>query len=381
MRSGPAPIQVTLLGNDPGDGQWSILRYGENLLDALRQVAKGNFQFQLIAPDTRHLWPSLRRRRLGQAGFMYMSRYFIYPKLVRPLRSDIFHILDHGNSWLVRFLKPARTVVTCHDLIPKILFSQSDSLWPALSSWLHRHAISGLPKANAIITNSFRTKDDLIRHLPVDPHRVHVIPLAPDPVVIAPQEESISFQARQALGLPEGFLILHVGRPAFYKNLPTLFQAFAILLRQESSAWLIRAGGKLPNSLKRLARALHIHHRLREFGSVDPIQLHRLYQACHVLAFPSWYEGQGLPPLEAMVCGMPVVVSDRGALPETVRTAALIVPADRPRLLAQALRKVWRQPDLRQRLRHLGFQRAQQFHWKSAAEKTLQLYESLFHQP
>ncbi len=374
-----AAVQILLLGNDPGDQQWSVLNYGQQLQRTLStsSLRNASCDVSLLAPDTRTAGRWLRQRRPGRSLAMYWSRYMLYPGLIRAKQAAIYHILDQGNSWLIHYLDPARTVITCHDLIPLVLSHRNNSTWPWLSRAAYRHGVSGLSRAAAILADSHSTRQDLITYLRCSSDRIHVVPLGLDPGFRPPADSEAALAARTALQLPAGILLLHVGQNAFYKNLEGIIRGLKTLLDRKESVWLIRAGAPLRQSQRRLAGRLGVVDRIVELGYLPHEKLRRLYHAADLFVFPSWYEGLGLPPLEAMASGLPVIVSDRGALPETAGGAALTVDPDAPIQLADAVQRLMRDAALRAELRQRGLARAGQFRWEITAQKTLEVYRLL----
>ena len=375
MNPDSTPSRILLLGNDPADQQWSMINYGHALQTALSPLAGSATRVDLCAPDTTRRAERLRRLRIGRAASMYWSRYVVYPRMVRQEQADIYHILDHGNGWLTRYLEPSKTVITCHDLIPLIFRERGGSLFPWVSQAAFRHVVRGLLRATAVIANSSCTKRDLIDRIGCRPERIHVIPLGVDPDLAPPLDSAHRQAGRQAFHFPDGILLLHVGQTAFYKNLEGLLQTLYILIQQRDPAWLIRAGALLTYPQRQLARRLGVFDRIVELGPLSRPQLRNLYQAVDLFVYPSWYEGLGLPPLEAMASGLPVVVSNRGALPETVGDAGLIVDPSSPESIADAIQRLAQDPRLRSQLGERGRAQAATFRWETAASKTLRLYQ------
>lgn len=370
-------MNILLLGNDPSDQQWSVLEYGQQLAQHLADLLGARGRVTLCAPDTRWIGPWIRRSRVGRAAAMYWSRYVAYPGVLRGARADCYHILDHGNAWLIRHRDPSRTVVFCHDLIPLVLRHQYRSLWPWVSDRAFGQALAGMRRAAAILTNSECTKRDVVAHLGYPAEQICVVPLGIDPMARPPAGPEEVAAARAAFRLPEGALLLHVGQTAFYKNIEGLLHSLRLLCKQGEPVWLIRAGAWLSRRQRHLAGRLGVLDRIREFGPLPHDRLRQLYHAADILAYPSWYEGQGLPPLEAMASGVPVVASDRGALPETVGQAGLCVdPAD-PSALAGAIQRLLHNTALRAEMSARGVVRASEFTWITAARRTLQVYESV----
>lgn len=375
----PSQPHILLLGTDPGDQQWSILDYGEQLRHALINSFRTEARISLLAPHTEQLSRCLRRWRVGRGAAMYWSRYVAYPRLLRSHRANLYHFLDYGNAWLMEYLDPARTLVTCHDLIPLIFQNQRRSLLPWLSDFSYRQALRGLSRAAVILANSPCTRRDLITHLGYPADRIHVVPLGLDPGLKPPASDEEARKARAELRLPPGLLLLHVGQTAFYKNLEGLLQTLRILLDRGEPAWLIRAGAFFGRNLRQWARRLRVADRVVELGPLSRDRIRTLYHAADLLVYPSWYEGMGLPPLEALASGLPVVASNRGALPETVGDAGLIVdPAD-PEKIADAAERLIQDSTLRADLRARGLVRASQFRWERTAQETWKVYQSILH--
>ena len=172
--------------------------------------------------------------------------------------------------------------------------------------------------------------------------------------------------ARARLNLPERFILL-VGTVEPRKNLVTLLDAWA-MLRDRPDLVIVGAWGWLYEAIQERIRRLG--PGIRHIEGLDPADLPAVYNLARVLAHPAWYEGFGFPPLEAMACGTPVVVSDRSSLPELVADAGLIVPADDPEAWRKALEMVVGDPDLAASLKRRGILRAAQFSWSRSADLT-----------
>jgi glycosyltransferase involved in cell wall biosynthesis len=172
--------------------------------------------------------------------------------------------------------------------------------------------------------------------------------------------------ARARLNLPERF-ILFVSTVEPRKNLDTLLDAW-VLMRDRPDLVVVGSWGWRYEAIREKMQRLG--PRLHHLDSVDPDELPVIYNLARVLAHPAWYEGFGLPPLEAMACGTPVVVSDRSSLPEVVADAGMVVPADQPEAWRKALEQVITDTDLAADLRHRGILRAAQFSWERAAQLT-----------
>jgi len=288
--------------------------------------------------------------------------------LVGP--AALFHATDH----LLPPFRAIPSVFTLHDLIFR--------LYPETHMPLNRWFLTlmmprFLRRADAVIAVSECTRRDAIRWYRVPEERLYVIPEGVDPRFRpAPPEAIAALRARY--GLPERF-ILYVGTIEPRKNLPTLFAAYRSLLARWPDLGLVVAGrvGWRTEGTFRALRALGLEGRVRFLGYVPEADLPALYSAAAVFAFPSRYEGFGLPPLEAMACGTPVVVSDVAALPEVVGEAGLRVPPDDPAAWAAALAAVLSDPSLRARLQGDGLRQAARFRWSEAARRTVAVYEAV----
>jgi glycosyltransferase involved in cell wall biosynthesis len=277
------------------------------------------------------------------------------------------------------FIPPAfgcrRSVITIHDLnflhYPQFLTAESHRYYNEQIEW-------AVQTADHILCDSQATKSDLTSLLGVPPDKVTVVYLAADSACRPlPDAESRRIAARY--GLEPGYL-LFVGTLEPRKNLPGLLQAYRLLLDENvTTAPLVLVGGKgwLYDEIFRRVEELHLAEQVRFFHGVSDVALVGLYNCASVLAMPSFYEGFGLPALEAMACGTPVVVAERASLPEVVGDAGLLVNPDSPGDIAQALARVLTEATLRDRMRERGLARAARFTWEESARRTLAVYRQV----
>jgi glycosyltransferase involved in cell wall biosynthesis len=265
-------------------------------------------------------------------------------------------------------------VTTVHDLIPLRL--------PRLVPWRHRWAVrallgSALRRARQVIAVSEATRGELLARYRLPADRVRVVPEAAA-ARFTPPSAGVLAEARARHGL-EAPYVLFVGLLEPKKNLPALLDAVARLRR--AGAWgptqLVLAGapGWGTEGLAAAAHRLGLDGTVRFLGAVADADLPALYGGALAFAFPSLWEGFGLPVLEAMASGTPVVASRRGALPEVTGGAALLVePEASP--LAEALGSLLADRALRERLRAAGLARAAFFSWERTATETLSVYRA-----
>src|SRR5262249_42286431 len=235
------------------------------------------------------------------------------------------------------------------------------------------------------IADSDATRRDLLRYYRVAPQKVRAVPLGVEPAFRPVELEAARALAAERYGLTSPFL-LFVGTLEPRKNLRALLEAYRRLLSSHTgegdAPTLAVAGarGWWYRDLYRLARELGLDGRVRFLGRVPDADLPPLYSAAAAFVYPSLYEGFGLPPLEALACGTPVVCSDRSSLPEVVGDAGLLVDPTQPAALAGALARILDDPALRQELRGRGLERAARYTWARTAAETVQVYEQALHE-
>jgi glycosyltransferase involved in cell wall biosynthesis len=285
-------------------------------------------------------------------------------------QGDVFHATDH----LLPPLKNARAVFTIHDLI----FRFFPEYHLPLNRWfLGLMLPKFMQRADAVIAVSEHTRRDVMKLMGVPGEKITVIYEGVHssfrPVENRPELERV----RALYQLPARF-ILFFSTIEPRKNLVTLLDAYAALLRQDSNAPpLVVAGRKgwLYQETLQHIRDLGLSERVRLTDWIANADVPALLNLAEVFVYPSLYEGFGLPPLEAMACGTPVIASNASSLPEVVGNAGILVePRDAPGL-AQALTRVLRDDALRHELRAKGLEQAARFTWERAARETLAVYE------
>ncbi len=285
----------------------------------------------------------------------------------RLARYDLFH----APGYVAPRRVPVPTVLTIYDLIA--LRHAGLARW---SNGLHYRwrLPRSAPQARRVIVPSECVARDVVEHLGVARERVRVVPLGVEASFRPPSLDARAL-ARSRYRLARPFL-LYVGNIEPKKNLPTLLRAFALIKRDGLPHELVIAGrrGWKCRGVFRLPARLGIASDVRFLGYVAEEDLAGLYGSAEAFCFPSIVEGFGLPPLEAMACGAPVITSDAEALLETTGDAAEHVPALDAEALADAMRRVLSDAALRERLRAAGFARAAQFPCSRTAEGTRAVY-------
>jgi len=295
-------------------------------------------------------------------------------------RVDVFHEPDFV---LPPTLPRAHTVLTVHDLT---FIRDPESAFPRLRRYLNRVVPRSVVRATRVLADSLATKNDLIELLGVSPDKITVLYGGVDArfAPVREPERLAAVRAKYDIG-PDPF-ILGIGTLQPRKNYQRLIQAFAKLQAtafdlqlSTSGIQLVIVGGKgwLYDGIFAEVRRLGLASRVLFPGFADDDDLPTLYSAAEMLAYPSIYEGFGLPILEAMACGTPVVTSTTSSLPELAGNAALLVEPTDADALAAAMRRLLQDTDLRRRLVADGFDQARQFTWEKAAAQLLAIYESI----
>jgi glycosyltransferase involved in cell wall biosynthesis len=271
-------------------------------------------------------------------------------------RYDLTHYISQNLSFLTP--RDGRAVVTCHDIAPLFIPGKP---WV---KWARRRLYSGLARAQVVTADSHSTASDIARAFGRPEQNVRVIPLGVDLDLFRPRDRA---ECRRRLGLPaDRPLVLHLGIDKWRKNVAGVLRAFGFLLKRLPDALLVRVGG-LSRGNARLASELGLGLNLRVLSFCNDGMLADCYSAADALVFPSFYEGFGLPPLEAMACGTPVVASNTTSLPEVVGDAGLQVDPASPELTAEALSRVLTDESLSHALSEAGRKRAAGFSWGRTA--------------
>jgi glycosyltransferase involved in cell wall biosynthesis len=231
--------------------------------------------------------------------------------------------------------------------------------------------------ADAVIVPTEAIRNEVAEYFGVKPQKLFVIHEAPREF-FAPVEFDATAETRERFGIGSQF-VLAVGTIEPRKNLQTLIEAFAHVAATESSIQLVIAGGRgwLSGPVFSALDNSPVRNRIVLTDYLQDAQLRDLYSSCSVFVYPSLYEGFGLPPLEAMACGAPVIVSDIPALAETSGAAAIRVATTNTGELARAILDVLSDEELRTRLIASGQQRAAEFTWDKAAAETLAVYDAV----
>jgi glycosyltransferase involved in cell wall biosynthesis len=311
--------------------------------------------------------PKFRRVSLWTPSHHRLERYALNVELMR-LGLDVLHSPD--------FIPPHRpsckSVITVHDLAfllyPHFLTKES--------ARYYGHIDQAVRWTDHIIAVSESTKRDTIQHLGVPEDKITVVYEAANPIFRPVDRQQARQQVRDRHGV-DGPFILFVSTIEPRKNVPTLIRALRQLMEcYKEDVRLVLAGGKgwLFEDAFAVVEELKLNGQVHFVGRVTSEDLLHLYNAAEMLAHPAFYEGFGLPPLEAMACGTPVIVSNVASLPEVVGDAGLLIDPHDVDELTVALWRVLNEEQLRREMQEKGLRQAELFSWERAARETLDIY-------
>jgi glycosyltransferase involved in cell wall biosynthesis len=310
--------------------------------------------------------PQIEPIDLGQAG-NFKRIFSRIPRICEQVGADLLHVTYNAAPW-------GRTplAVSVHDVIfrhfPRYFSPRVRVLLSVLLPLSMR-------RARAVITLSEASKRDILRFYPFTAGKVHVIPLGPGQVGTVEPDDAAA--TRYSLNQP---FFLAVGTLQPRKNLVRLISAYtAARERGEIDARLLIVGRAAwqHSEVYQIAQQSRYCADVVFTGYLSDAALAALYRQCLAFVYPSLYEGFGLPVLEAMACGAPVITSATSSLPEVAGDAALLVDPYSTSQIREALAQIGGSPDLRQRLAAAGVERASRFSWRQTAEQTLEVYRSV----
>jgi glycosyltransferase involved in cell wall biosynthesis len=354
-----------------------IGRYVRGLVEALAGIDRENRYVLFCAGGvpSRSAWPPnfLVRRSAVPSRFLTAG----WNRMGLPIPAEILTgscDIYHSPDFVLPPLRRAKGIVTVHDLS---FMRVPGCAEPRLRAYLEKSVPRAVKAAHRVLADSRNTHNDLVELLEVSPNKISVVPGAVD-AIFAPVNDSARLgQASAQYSLPRRFIV-SVGTLEPRKNYPRLISAYARLRRTTGLPHKLVIVGK-PGWLYD-----DIYERVRKEGMVEHVQflgfvpdrdLATIYSLADLMVFPSLYEGFGIPPLEAMACGTPVVSSSNSSLPESVGDAALTVDASDTDAISDAMAHVLGDDDLSARLIRLGQIRAAQFTWHAAARSLLTAYE------
>jgi glycosyltransferase involved in cell wall biosynthesis len=353
-----------------------IGHYTDALAESLARLHSGN-QYDLLSPfdfgfDRAGDRPENLNKQFIPVRSVFRKWWlFGLPALLRIYKADLFH----GTNYCVPVFAPCPTVVTIHDLS---LFMQSHTHEQENVKRGKRRIPIMARRASVIIAPSEWTKKEIIERLGVRPEKIRVIyEAAREGMKPLPPHLCQASLDKHRVQRP---YLLYVGTIEPRKNLLTLIRAYEELLRTTTrKPQLVLCGGRgwLCDEVFSLVEQLKLQDSVRFTGYVEDADLPALYSAAEAFVYPSYYEGFGLPPLEAMACGTPVITSDVSSLPEVVGEAGLTHAPEDVRALTEGMARLLGDESARAHFKSAGLRQAAQFSWDRAARETQAVYDEL----
>ncbi|MBJ6369811.1 glycosyltransferase family 4 protein [Snuella sedimenti] len=354
--------KVLINGLQLGSKNSGVQYYTECLFQEMKQITPLKYEVEILNRDVLNYVRSISFVRV-------LFEYFFLKSYIKKNHFDLYH----SPHYIIpkRFKIP--TVVTIHDLItldfPELCKNQSVFYFKLFLRKTIRNA-------NIIITVSNTVKKDILRHFDIDEGKIRVIYPGVNPIF----KKKIDNDVASKYNLPKKY-ILFVGTIEGKKNLTRLVLAFNKLIRQQRINHKLVITGQNGWKSKSVYKAISKYGLLEHIlltGYVPKKDLPIIYSMADLFVFPSIYEGFGIPPLEAMRCGVPVLISNRGASPEICGSASLQVDPYDINDIAKGIETLLKNQALRKNKIRLGLERVKQFTWSKAAKETLQVYEEVF---
>jgi glycosyltransferase involved in cell wall biosynthesis len=355
---------------------YGIGTYIRNLLRHLSRLDSATEYVLLCRPEDRELASNLGsnfRCVLEPARPYSVQEQFRIPLALRRERASLLH----EPHYVLPPLTPCRSVVTIHDCIhlrfPQYLPSRAAYAYARGSLWAATH------RADRVLTVSEASKKDILDYFHIPETKIDVIYNAIDERFNEPPAPDEIERVKERYQLNDPF-VLYAGNIKPHKNLERLIEAFHMFRRPPfENVKLLIIGDEITKypTLRRAVHRLKLHKHVRFFGFVPDQTLAALYRLAAVFVFPSLYEGFGLPPLEAMASGAPVITSNVSSLPEVVGDAAVLIDPYNPEAIADAMRRVLSDESLRQQLKERGHIRARHFSWDRSIQRVHEIYQEV----
>jgi len=366
-------LDATAVPSKPMGAGWYIIYL-------VRALSRLETSHQLVVFAQEHLRPFLAGCQGGQTEMIWLPdqppalrliwEQAIFPRLLRRLQIDLLH----SPHYTMPLAHPLPTVVTFHDLTFFLHPEKHTRAKRFFFPWMMRRSAQ---RADWLIADSESTRQDAISFVGADPARITTVHLGYQDIFRPIADSQHLDRIRQEYRLPPRY-ILYVGALEPRKNVPLLLRAFE-QLAVRLPHHLVLTGGTGWKDAPVLAQmeAMRFSERVHRLGHVPHEHLPAIFNLAEVFVYPSAYEGFGLPPLEAMACGTPVITSNISSMPEFVGQAGVLIPPNDESALSNALQSVLTDEALRQRLKTAGPQRAASFTWERTAQKTLAIYEQV----
>ena len=374
-------LRLAVIADMLEEGWSSMDLVADMLVDRLRSEHAEAVDVELVRPAMHRRASRAVTARPALLADRLLNRMWDYPRTATALagRFDVFHIVDHSYSQLVHALPAGRVLVTCHDLDTFRSVLEPELERRSLPyKMMTRRILSGLRGAGHIACDTEATRDGLIRLAGIPAGRTTVVHNGPHPSCRPGSDGRPDAEAGRLLGRSPGVDLLHVGTTIPRKRIDVLLRVLAAIRARRSDVRLVRVGGPLTADQRALARELRVDGFILSVPFVDRSTLAAIYRHCALLLLPSDREGFGLPVLEALACGTPVIASDIEALREVGGDAAEYCAVEDVAAWSDAVLRALatreRNPGAWKVRRDIGLRRAAAFSWSRYASDLLPLY-------
>jgi glycosyltransferase involved in cell wall biosynthesis len=380
------PIRVAVIADYAEESWPSMDLVAEMLLDHLDREHDGIFSPVLIRPEMPRRLTKIPGLKSGKTFAIdrVVARQLDYPRALKSIAGefDVFHVVDHTYAHLVHDLPAARTLVTCHDVDAfRSILQPREERRSAPFRWMSRRILNGLKEAAHVACDSEATRTALATLAGIPDAQLSVIPNGADTGGLPDADASADVEAARLIGSRRGIDLLHVGSTIDRKRIDVLLEVFAAVRAARPSVRLIRVGGPFTAEQRVRARELGIADAIVVLPFVDRATLAAVYRRAAIALLPSEREGFGLPLVEALACGTPVVASDIPALREVGGAAASYCPVGEIEAwrdcVLRLLEERERVPDAWRRRRNVGLERASEFSWSRYTDRVAEVYHLL----
>jgi glycosyltransferase involved in cell wall biosynthesis len=380
------PISLSLICDFAEEGWPSMDLVADMLFDQLHANHSVEFHTKLLRPEMRLRFsrlPAVRSAKLFWNADRLINRHVDYPRWLRGAAAgcDLFHIVDHSYAQLTRHLPARRTVVTCHDLDAfRCLLDPDKEPRPAWFRSMTQRTLDGLCGAAEVICVSEAVRSELLQYRLLLPERINVIHNGIHPSC-SPVLDTRAEALADALLEPNAEYLLHVGSTIARKRIDILLDVYAAVRKQRPGVKLLRVGGPFTKEQARQAESLGVAGEIRILPFLDRDVLAAVYRRAALLLLPSDAEGFGLPVLEALACGCPVLASDLPVLTEIAGSAVTYSRVADVTAWVTAvldlLEEKQTQPDRWDRRKAAGLRHANGFTWAESVRRTIEVYRRI----
>ncbi len=366
-------IDIRTAGGEKTGKGWFTFHITQNLLKLDREN-----QYILYVKDKIPGFEEFKNAKIKQ---IKGQSIFWHRNVAKDVKKENVDIFFAPSSYIIPALLPKsiKSVLTIHDLVA-FLFPETHNKKATLIEKLFLK--KALKKADHVVTVSNNTKKDVLEKFKFPKNQISIIYNAASEAYKPVPKESLTSCIKKT-NLPQNFFIA-VGTLIPRKNYLNLVKALALFNKTHPGALsgsyhLMIVGGKgwKDEEIINEIRINYLNKKVHLLGYLSTTSVRNLYNLAKALVFPSFYEGFGIPPLEAMKCGCPVIASFSSSIPEVVGDAALLINPESPEEIATSMKKIIENEDLAETLRNKGLVQSKKFSWNDSAEKLLQIFRNL----